>query len=223
MKKVDGVWFPNHELHMPEWMANPKNRVVVDGKGTYQYRKFEEAMKWVLGWGIAVDVGAHVGLWSVHLAKRFGLTFAFEPVSDHRDCFLKNVPAKGVVLSPQALGRERCWVNMEVPIGSSGGTHVSGHGMIPMITLDSLELPGLDFLKIDCEGYELEVLLGGEQTIRRCKPCCIVEQKQHKMKENFGTKGTPAVDLLLKWGAKLRHVVSGDYIVSFEAPAGFAG
>lgn len=44
------------------------------------------------------------------------------------------------------------------------------------ITIDSMNLPRLDLLKIDVERMELEVLAGAVATIGRCLPVIIVEQ-----------------------------------------------
>ena len=71
-------------------------------------------------------------------------------------------------------------------------------------------------MKIDCEGYEHHVIAGARETLLRCKPCVIVEQKQHKMAENYGTKGEPAVDLLRELGAHARICISGDWICSWD-------
>jgi FkbM family methyltransferase len=46
-------------------------------------------------------------------------------------------------------------------------------------TLDSMNLPKLDFLKCDTEGAEMEVFTGAEQTIRRCKPRILFENHVH--------------------------------------------
>lgn len=44
-----------------------------------------------------------------------------------------------------------------------------------MISIDSLELDRLDFLKLDVEGMELDVLEGARATIERCKPIVMAE------------------------------------------------
>ncbi|OOF69497.1 FkbM family methyltransferase [Rodentibacter caecimuris] len=46
---------------------------------------------------------------------------------------------------------------------------------VPLISIDSLQLNRLDFLKIDVEGMELEALNGGLNTIRRYLPIMSVE------------------------------------------------
>lgn len=56
--------------------------------------------------------------------------------------------------------------------------------VVRAITIDSLELPRLDLLKIDVERMELEVLAGAARTIGRCLPVIIVERLK-----------TPAADL----------------------------
>jgi len=215
MKLLGGNWFPDHEVHMGEWMKAPKNKIVVDGCQTYQHRKQVAALGYVKRWRIAVDVGAHVGLWSRHMAKRFGHVHAFEPVADHRACFVRNVAAANVTLYDVALGAEPGRVSMWTEQGSSGNTQVRGDGEIEMRTLDSYGLEEVDFLKIDCEGYELFVLQGAVQTLQRCHPTICVEQKPRVL-GNFGFKSPEAVAFLEGLGAVVRQHYSGDYMMGWE-------
>jgi FkbM family methyltransferase len=46
---------------------------------------------------------------------------------------------------------------------------------VQAITIDSLKLPRIDFIKIDVEGMELEVLAGAAQSIVSNKPALLVE------------------------------------------------
>lgn len=57
----------------------------------------------------------------------------------------------------------------------------SAHGgvVFPVHTLDSLNLPKLDFLKVDTEGAELDVFRGGIETIKRCRPKMLFENHVH--------------------------------------------
>lgn len=214
MKLHMGVWLPDREQHLCEWMT--KVNRIVDGRGSYQFAKLEAALEYVRDWRTAVDVGAHCGTWSVHLAPRFDRLVAFEPVAEHRACFEANLPyAANVQLEACALGEADGMVAMKTADTSSGDTTVdaSRPGDVPLRRLDAFEIADLDFLKLDCEGYELFALKGGEQTIRRCKPAIIVEQKPGRA-DAFGLPTIGAVEWLKALGYTLRREMSGDFIMS---------
>jgi FkbM family methyltransferase len=218
MKLHKGIWFPDHEQHMLEWCD--KNGEMIDGKTTYQYKKWLACIPYIKQWRNAVDCGSHIGFWSAHMAKRFQHVSAFEPILEHRECFALNVPDSNVTVHTCALESEPGLVSLTIPEGSSGGTHISGHGDIQLRTLDSFGIDELDFLKIDTEGYELAVLQGARETLLRCKPCVIVEQKPHTIGGQkhlpAGGPQTPAVDYLRDLGAYLRTVKSGDFILAWD-------
>lgn len=211
-----GIWLPDGETHLPGYMDKVP---MVEGRGAYQYEKITAALGYCTQFRMAVDVGAHVGLWSMHLARRFESVQAFEPMAQHRECFLRNVLMPRVTLYPVALGAESGHVHLRTYTpGSSGDTHVdlSEPGAILQVTLDSIVVqspPEVDLLKIDCEGYELFVLRGAEWTLRNCKPVVIVEQKRGKAAA-YGLRDTEAVDFLQSLGYVLRREMMGDYILT---------
>lgn len=212
MQQWRGLWLPEHERHLIDWMTKVNH--VVDGKPTYQHHKLQKALAYVKAWRTAVDVGAHCGLWSSHLARRFLHVHAFEPVALHRECFRHNV-AGAVELHDCALGEREGSVSIHTAPSSSGDSWVDGAGDIPMRTLDSFELHDVDFMKLDCEGYEVFALRGALETLKRCRPCVIVEQKPGRA-QKWGLKETEAVDTLQSLGAVLRATMSGDYILSWD-------
>jgi FkbM family methyltransferase len=220
MFQHQGIWLPDGEKHFPEWMS--RNGEIVDGKGTYQIKKLRAAMEHCKKFRNAVDVGAHVGLWSMQLIRRFEMVYAFEPVTAFRECWEKNLNVwqkLNAVVIDYALGKFPGTVEMAIDPADSGGTHVKSHipegPGIRMRTLDSFAFKDVDFVKIDCEGYEEPIVAGARETLLRCRPCVIVEQKPHKLGPNFGIKGTPAVDMLRELGAEVRREMGGDYIMSW--------
>ena len=48
---------------------------------------------------------------------------------------------------------------------------------VPLVTLDSLNMPACRMIKIDTEGMELEVLKGAKALIERCRPLLYVENR----------------------------------------------
>ncbi len=216
MKQFQGIWFPDHETHLQKWMAEAGE--IVDGKGTYQIKKLRAAVGLCAQKRVAVDIGGHVGLWSMQLAKTFPRVHAFEPVKEHGDCFQRNVfednreCASHVSLHDCALGEKAGSISIHTSAGSSGDSWVEGEGSIPMHTLDSFELQDVDFMKLDCEGFEYFALLGGEETIKRCKPVIIVEQKPGRA-QKFGLHETQAVTYLKALGYRLVREMGGDYLM----------
>jgi FkbM family methyltransferase len=159
-----------------------------------------------------------VGLWSRIFARCFARLTAFEPIAEHRACFERNVHPDhtcAIELHPFALGDGEEVLRFAISPENTGGTHVNpdedGVGpQVPMRALDSFGLAGVDFLKIDCEGYEHFVLKGAEETVRRERPCILVEQKPGKG-SMYGIADTEAVKLLQSWGAELKFEISGDF------------
>ena len=222
MFQCEGIYLPDGERHLVGQLRDKRRNPTIDGKGSYQARKLERALKRVRDWRTALDVGAHVGLWSMQLVKRFRLVEAFEPLAAHRACFLRNVPMEKVILHACALGEAEGCVAMRTAPGSSGDSRVAGSpdgpgGAIPLRRLDAIMegVDDVDFLKLDCEGYELFVLRGGEELLRRCRPVVVVEQKPGKA-QAFGLGERAAVAYLQGLGAELRDEIAGDYVLSWD-------
>lgn len=215
MKQVRGFWLPEGEKHLVPFLQSGP---LFAGGPTYQAHKWQQALTKFDRRRHFVDVGAHCGLWSRPLASLFYTVTAFEPLQAHRDCFVKNCPYDHVHLLPYALGDTPNVVSMRSVPDSTGDSSVSAGGEfeVQLRTLDSFELFDVDFLKIDCEGYEAFVIRGGEETIKRDKPCIIVEQKrQHANK--YGEEPLAAVKLLQAWGAEVAFEISGDYCLKWPS------
>lgn len=215
MQKVGDWWFPDGETHLPEWIANPKNKLILNGRESYQGKKQSEVLAKCKKLRTAVDIGGHVGLWSYNLSHSFNSVHAFEPVQSHRDCFAKNVleDRGNVSLHAVALGNKEESISIHTEDSSSGDSRVSGAGDIPLKLLDSFDIKDVDLIKIDCEGYELFALMGGVKTIRKFKPVIIVEQKPgHAQRYGLGEK--EAVSYLKGLGYRLIKEMAGDFILS---------
>lgn len=217
MKKFDQWWMPDDEAHLTDHMRAVNNRV--HGRLCYQHGKYLAAKPHIKDFRYAVDVGGHIGLWAFFLAHDFEGVMSFEPMDTHRECFRKNLEGfENVGLYDCALGAEQGHVALETrTAGSSGDTQVvpGATGEIRMETLDSFMLDHVDLLKIDCEGYEEFVLRGAVETLQRCKPCVIVEQKRD-MSARYGLQKQSAVAYLESLGAVMRQEISGDFILSWD-------
>ena len=213
MKEYGGWKFPDHEVHLLGWLRKVNEKV--DGRLRYQGKKIDASMAACRNFRTAIDVGAHIGLWSYYLARKFEHVHSFEPVEEHRQCFEENmVTCSNVTVYPVALGDVNDHVSIFTANTSSGDSWVNGPGDIPRMRLDDLEFADVDFIKIDCEGSELLVLRGAEALILRDRPTICVEQKPGRA-QKFGLPETGAVDYLRGLGAEMKASLSGDYVFAF--------
>jgi FkbM family methyltransferase len=153
---------------------------------------------------VCVDVGAAAGLYTLvmsRLAGPAGQVHSVEPLSFARPVWSRVLAARSaanVRRHTLALGSEPGTGVMSVPIGRfgpvtgrsflTGGSHDLGSNAefanhvsvdVPVGTLDGLCadacITRLDFVKIDTEGAELQVLRGGERAIKEFRPAILVE------------------------------------------------
>ena len=140
---------------------------------------------------VFIDAGANTGLISIPVAHAMkniqGFVHAFEPqrmlayslcgstaLNDLENLHVYNLALgaeKKTIFSsmpdyqkPQDFGLFNPIENQEKP------THQTQY-----ISIDSLQLPRLDFLKIDVEGSELDVLSGAEDSLEKYQPWCWIE------------------------------------------------
>lgn len=214
MYQSHGWWFPDQDTHFAEMLG--KN-ISKGGGPVYQEPVRRKSIELCSQRGVALDIGANVGLWSRDLTEKFQQVIAFEPVATFRDCLLKNVTALNFEVRACALGDQDTTINMIITAENTGHSHVDtatmGTGTIPMHRLDGLDLPKIDYIKIDCEGYENTILRGAKETILRNRPVMVVEHKKH---QDVGhTDTVQALDTLVSWGAKIIGNVKNDYIVGW--------
>jgi FkbM family methyltransferase len=208
---------PKTEKHLLGIMFG-REMHVRDGKVTYQHRKLAKAMEYVPQdrRRVAVDIGGHVGLWSMWMVQDFQQVRAFEPMPYLAEAYRFNVPGNNWILHQNALGNHMGTVTMDLTTDNTGNTHVKAEGgTTPLYTLDSFKFKDVDFIKIDVEGYEQSVIEGALETIQRCRPVMVVEQKGRDA-AYFKTKLHGATAILHDLGMKSVHVIGGDHILVWQ-------
>jgi hypothetical protein len=216
MREHYGWHFPDFDTHFPQMLKKSVDR---GGPAEYQLPVRKRSIELCQSRRTAIDVGANVGLWSRDLIDNFAKVVAFEPVAIFRECLEKNVSGPGLFISPYALGDQDTVATMIITEGNTGHSHLDpntiGLGDVTVVKLDNLNIEEVDYIKIDCEGYEYRVLQGAEQTIKTWRPVVVVEQKPHAAySDQYGQHA--AIDLLQSWGMIRLDQVKDDWIMGWN-------
>nr|WP_281431863.1 FkbM family methyltransferase [Rhizobium setariae] len=152
---------------------------------------------------VFVDVGAHLGYFSMLAANKAHSVFAIEVLEFlipriHRNCVANHYDnvhtiyaaagdAPGFITAPKIGG----------PTNKVGET--GQNSLVPVIKLDDYfaDVDGPMFLKIDTEGYEYQVLKGAAKILEK-KPKLLIEV--HKGMARFGFSRADMYDLLKGYG-----------------------
>lgn len=186
MKKVGEFWLPDVDLQL--WRRFGKTRRKTIERYTHGGPKLED-LKEVLSHlpkgGVAIDGGANVGAYARMLATHFEFVYAFEPAVDTFEALERNIKdwelQNRVIARNEALSDSANSVALALKLGGrSVSRTISGPGDLPATTLDSLQLSNIDLIKLDLEGHEFQALVGAKNTLRRCQPAVLFEDKQSK-------------------------------------------
>lgn len=141
----------------------------------------------------AVDVGAHVGNHTLYFAHVLGLrTIAFEPNPQTYDHLVANVRNNQLTelcrTRNAAVGSSAGHVRAVAASDKNSGmatVETDPAGAVAMVALDDelLSERRIDIIKIDVEGWELDVLRGAEQVLTQSRPVLYIEIMQPKFGE----------------------------------------
>jgi FkbM family methyltransferase len=149
---------------------------------------------------LVVEVGANIGAHTVELSGRAGPdgeVHAFEPQRIVFQALCANLALNqcaNVHARQAAVGEQvgTCVIPAIDPMTRTNYGGVSPRGVtvgeiVPVITLDSLDLPACHLLKVDVEGMEVEVLKGAEGLIETYRPIMYLENDRADRSEELLT------------------------------------
>jgi FkbM family methyltransferase len=160
IEKVNGFWVPSNDVHLNDWKQGKpftQNKCLLkflDYCKT-QNKKFKTV----------IDVGAWCGTWAKAMEPFSKKVIAFEPDRTHFECLQRNCTINCDARN-EAVGSEEKNISLTAD-DFTQAKRVHTAGGIRMSTLDSYKYENVNMIKIDVEGYEMEVLKGAEQTLQK--------------------------------------------------------
>ena len=161
----------------------------VASTGDWDLPVIEFVERYIAPQTLVLDVGASLGLWSLPLGRiardRSSLLWAFEPDPRNIAWLKDNVQRNGLTdvieVHPCALGSQPAIGRLGHREPGGGNAALRGEAApesvdVKVARLDDLDIPRrISFMKLDVEGFELEVLRGAQNMIERDRPVIFGE------------------------------------------------
>lgn len=149
-----------------------------------------------------LDVGAQFGDYSLMCSLVFGAkrVIAFEPLPGVYSLFKEAVDLNGannIIPNNYAVGSNNGHMKIHAD-GLMGNKYGKKEFLLNSVTLDSIIGEKIDLLKIDVEGFELEVLNGAVNVLDAYHPRIIIETHSSKLKRE-------ALSILSRYGYTVIH------------------
>lgn len=166
---------------------------------------------------LGIDVGANRGIYTYLLSKVSEEVISFEPQGAFAEV-ISGYHLKNVRVLNCALSNTDGISTLKIPV--SGGRRADGlahlttsselhdssdYESVKTSTLDSYHLAGVDFIKIDVEGFEYQVLSGSLETIASCLPFIMVEIEERHTPGNI----QKIYDMLTEYSYECFYVKNG--------------
>ena len=126
-----------------------------------------------------VDVGANVGIWSLPMKSHFKNVISYEPSKQNIECIKANIP-NGIDLREKAVADFNGEAKFHQAGKNCGDGKLCREGVkstytVPVVKLDDENLENVDMIKIDTQGWELDVLKGMSNLIKSQQPWIMIE------------------------------------------------
>lgn len=175
-----------------------------------------------------IDIGANIGATTLNLAKKTGATgeiFSFEPSPYNYRRAWQNISLnnfRNIKLINQGLGNEKTTAflynvnshnrGMQRLLKGNSENDLYEKTAVEIDTLDNsmqkFSIPPPSFIKIDVEGFEFNVLLGGKETIMKHKPALFIELDDNNLREQ-GNTARELVELIIQFQYKIINATNG--------------
>lgn len=206
MQKIKDWYIPDYDSHFREYLSIHGNN--------YQKEPRDHALSQVTQFRTGLDIGGNVGFWSKDMCERFQRVEIFEPDLSNTECLRLNLDQyKNYTLHEVGLSNENTSKEFYKSEVSSGGhtfnqdTLRGGAFSVSVIevkTLDSFHFTDVDFIKIDTQGSELDILQGAKQTL--LENDCVLNIEIEQKNQSQVAKGRPIFDFMESIGfEKLRR------------------
>lgn len=152
---------------------------------------------------VFLDVGAAIGYYVVLAADHVRTVVAFEPHPKARALLWENI-RRNEFTNVDVIERPLFSRVTRSNLGRHRQLRISPKGQLETTTLDALNLAPT-IIKIDTEGAEYDILMGGEQTLLQHAPTLLIEVHLRRL-QRYGYKGRYVYQFLRGLGYRITEL-----------------
>jgi FkbM family methyltransferase len=185
MSMPDDIFqFDNIKMYVPDYPLDHIQEIIVENKDFYEKKLLNYLDQYISEDTCVLEIGANIGNHSVYWGKVRNVKhlYCFEPILKTFQRLEKNISINNLQnktsLFNKAVGKENSKgvidsFNMENIGATSIKTSIDGD--IEIVKLDDIKFEHkIDFVKIDVEGFELDVLNGMIGLLNQDKPSTVI-------------------------------------------------
>jgi len=202
MKIVNGIAVLEDDSHISQWVIET-NRLDHD---QYFLKHIDPFIP--IG-GVVLDIGAYIGDHTIYYLNKVGANgkvLAFEPNKRSFECLNYNLGSyKNCQLFNNPVSNVKKYFDVVEPNENIGMAFIQDGKQVESIIIDDLNLDKVDFIKIDVEGFEIEVLEGCKKTLEKFSPTLIIEVNTHTL-NRFGLSKENLFNKLKEMGYLFKNI-----------------
>jgi len=145
----------------------------------------ETYLRHIKKYDVVVQAGGYCGIFPRLFSQIFDIVYTFEPDPMNFFCLVNNCQSENVIKFQAALGQKHEMISVVRQHQNNRGMNkvtTTPYSKIPTFCIDDLRLSACDFIQLDTEGYEYNILLGGINTIESFRPTISVEDTNENIK-----------------------------------------
>jgi FkbM family methyltransferase len=160
-------------------------------KEDWEWHHKKHILEYCKEFNVVVQAGGCLGMYPRLLADMFKTVYTFEPDPINFYVLNLNTPYDNIIKTQAAVGAEDGFCSSIHRCATNAGMHQieNNAGVIPIIAIDNLNLPELDLLFLDLEGYEFPALTGAYETVFEFKPTLIMERPNQEVLDMIESMG----------------------------------
>jgi FkbM family methyltransferase len=205
----NGIAVLEHDTHISRWVE--EHNSLIHNKSLERELKY-----YIRPTDHILEIGAYIGDNTAilrNLVGSEGKVYSYEPNPMAFECLDYNFKDSNIVSCYNVgFGKEKGSAKV-ILNDNVGASYLEPNGDIEITTIDSLGLQKykdrLDFIVIDAEGWELDILQGGVETLKTFKPTMLIEINRGTL-EKFGKTPQDIFDFLKEIGYFCKNIFKNE-------------